>query len=579
MGVIYKLKKEVIDYILDQKRVDPDVGCRQLAQKVGDKFQIFISKSSVNAVIKSAQLSNHVGRPAVGDEKRVKKFEIPQERKKALFKQLADSVGPIELPVETPVPLPKKVQKEIVETKIIPEANIVREAIHPVPPDAAILPEIKTASVFPDMGSVFLTAILERITLNSLFQSIFKNDYPDLDPETLEKVFNMLVVREASQKKEENFSAFLNNEGIKAVHGLNYPTENYEKIHTWIKRSPFEQKGIFNYLYEREQRNICATALKISLEDKTEIFLDPFFLNIWPAEPSLTLSDVLPQTMELLSSALISNNRIAVLGSFPGDHELFYRAAAMFENFPGSTMTKISVMASYEEIAQFNSIPHKQRDFVAGLWPADNLFNEVLNSNPHLDRHAYHHLLLTGPHSYTQTFWTLKGDRPGLNVLFTAIALYKHDATIPTVILLTNQRKCDPQKILDVYINIWPNLENGVFLGAINLQSPAFQPAPAGLQTIYPNEIKGVMSELIQLVAKDLTEWIKSKFFPENPDKASSLLSLIYSLDGTLHIDSEAVYVRLKIPSDILPDLVDPIRRFNESRSLLGQRHIYILIY
>lgn len=62
MGVIYKLKPEINNYILEKKRVDPLLSCRRLASLVEAKFKIKISKSSINSLIKQAGLSMPVGR-------------------------------------------------------------------------------------------------------------------------------------------------------------------------------------------------------------------------------------------------------------------------------------------------------------------------------------------------------------------------------------------------------------------------------------------------------------------------------------------------------------------------------------
>lgn len=62
MGVIYKLKSDVKDYIINQKQSDPDLSCRKLAVFIFSKFQLKLSKSSINAVMKEAELSMPVGR-------------------------------------------------------------------------------------------------------------------------------------------------------------------------------------------------------------------------------------------------------------------------------------------------------------------------------------------------------------------------------------------------------------------------------------------------------------------------------------------------------------------------------------
>ncbi|MDD5662361.1 MAG: hypothetical protein PHW68_04255, partial [Candidatus Omnitrophica bacterium] len=62
MGVIYKLKPEVKDFILTQKSNNPALSCRKLTALVLDNFKIELSKSSINMIIKEAGLSAPIGR-------------------------------------------------------------------------------------------------------------------------------------------------------------------------------------------------------------------------------------------------------------------------------------------------------------------------------------------------------------------------------------------------------------------------------------------------------------------------------------------------------------------------------------
>lgn len=62
MGVIYKLHPKVRDFILQSKQIDPNLSCRGLSALISDQFQINLSKSRVNFVIKQAGLSMPVGR-------------------------------------------------------------------------------------------------------------------------------------------------------------------------------------------------------------------------------------------------------------------------------------------------------------------------------------------------------------------------------------------------------------------------------------------------------------------------------------------------------------------------------------
>src|SRR3989338_10040700 len=84
MGVIYKLKQEVIDFIVNEKRANPNLSCRKLADITQEKFQVEVSKSSINAIIKQASLSSPIGR-RVGSLGKSKKFKIPQEKKEEIL--------------------------------------------------------------------------------------------------------------------------------------------------------------------------------------------------------------------------------------------------------------------------------------------------------------------------------------------------------------------------------------------------------------------------------------------------------------------------------------------------------------
>ncbi|MCM8789646.1 MAG: helix-turn-helix domain-containing protein [Candidatus Omnitrophica bacterium] len=75
MGVTYKLKPEIISFILEQKKTNPKISCRKLTPIIEKEFQLKVSKSSVNAIFKQAGLSMPSGRrkmPAIISESPVK---------------------------------------------------------------------------------------------------------------------------------------------------------------------------------------------------------------------------------------------------------------------------------------------------------------------------------------------------------------------------------------------------------------------------------------------------------------------------------------------------------------------------
>lgn len=76
MGVVYKLNSEVTSFIIQEKRFDSLLSCRRIVSLVEEKFQIKISKSSVNSLIKEMGLSMPVGRRCNPKRNKIEALEL-----------------------------------------------------------------------------------------------------------------------------------------------------------------------------------------------------------------------------------------------------------------------------------------------------------------------------------------------------------------------------------------------------------------------------------------------------------------------------------------------------------------------
>ncbi|MDP3732188.1 MAG: hypothetical protein Q8R31_04065 [Candidatus Omnitrophota bacterium] len=72
MAKNYKLNEEIKQFIIQQKRVNLRLSCRGLAPLIKERFQINISKSLINRVIKENNLSGPVGRRRIKEAVTVK---------------------------------------------------------------------------------------------------------------------------------------------------------------------------------------------------------------------------------------------------------------------------------------------------------------------------------------------------------------------------------------------------------------------------------------------------------------------------------------------------------------------------
>jgi len=74
VGVVHKLKPEIIKFIIENKQTNLHLSCRNLSVLLQEKLQVKVSKSSINDIFKSNSLSMPVGRR---QKPKKKKFNMP----------------------------------------------------------------------------------------------------------------------------------------------------------------------------------------------------------------------------------------------------------------------------------------------------------------------------------------------------------------------------------------------------------------------------------------------------------------------------------------------------------------------
>jgi hypothetical protein len=57
-----KISNEVVKYVINRKKLNPNLSCRKLSTETSERFKFTISKSSINKIIIDKQLSSPVGR-------------------------------------------------------------------------------------------------------------------------------------------------------------------------------------------------------------------------------------------------------------------------------------------------------------------------------------------------------------------------------------------------------------------------------------------------------------------------------------------------------------------------------------
>lgn len=153
MGIVHKLKPEVLNFILENKQQDPALSCRNLTQLILEKLQIKVSKSSINAIFKEHNLSMPAGRR---QKQKRKKFNMPIlpviEGTKAVMVVTEPGSGVASKPVQEPVVNPSlrgavgdeaNTKSEIASGTPCPRNDETKEEVFPEQKNEEINPQEK----------------------------------------------------------------------------------------------------------------------------------------------------------------------------------------------------------------------------------------------------------------------------------------------------------------------------------------------------------------------------------------------------------------------------------------------------
>lgn len=524
MGVTYKLKQEVVDFILELKRNDPALSCRKISDLSTEHFKKPISKSSVNAVLKTSSLSSPIGRRSL-PEKKEEKFQIPQHRKEQIF------------------------------TSIRPEVLEEKKAVIPEP---ALLPEVKAVSpqLIENMGVLFLKAAQWQIKRQGVLKFILEKFGPlPLDEKTLKLAEAFLFLPLFDEASAGRFVA-CEKKTLWQLNGIAFePTTNQKKDCLEALNS-LEGKGRLIAL-EYAQMFSEASFFRFSLRDGSDFCIDAQMNSCWPtARVNGDFSVPLDKSLDTLSRFFMASASPILLRSCSTENDFsksFLNMLAAFDDCPGKQIVSVDLMTSRQEvISSFESIVRKKRHYILGLQGASGLLKSVSadsSQEPHEARCA-----LTGETCYyraAQTAFRLPdGQQISADVYF--LSRQKNDA--PFLALVSNiPAGVRPEKsIVEDFLARWPNPRKGseyfngrktvVCQSSSDIIAPPDEDfKPEGGPTLFQDE--GFAGCLADRLLAALHGYAARHFFrPE--DKAMDFAEAqkrFYSLPGTFTKDQGAL--------------------------------------
>ncbi|MHB8154818.1 MAG: hypothetical protein ACYDFR_02050 [Candidatus Omnitrophota bacterium] len=346
MGVIHKLKPEIRQFILDEKKAAPTISCRSLSCLILQRFKIEVSKSSINSIFKEAGLSMPVGR-TLKKKKRVKPEVLLLESKpEELPKRQPEELLLVSKPEEL---LGKQPEELLLEIK--PEELLKADL------------QIQTSSEMPCTGAIFLKAadclIGGSYQIAELIKSSLNIDSDDLLAKTEGLIY--LPLFEKSQPGQISELQVLIGRGVSLESIMSYNNE--------LQAVKTLDKDVSQAIENTSKEVRC---IKIDFSTSDSAYIDGQMYTVWstPYTP-YDFSTTIYNTGSYINNHF--NNKVPlVLFTAPG-----YNAPTKeFFNFilglesQSKNITGLKIYGN--KLEELNSIyleGGKKRAFVFAMWP------------------------------------------------------------------------------------------------------------------------------------------------------------------------------------------------------------------
>src|SRR3989338_5351199 len=599
MGIVYKFRKEVIDFVLHQKRTDHDLGCRQLAALNREKFKIQVSKSSINAIIKNANLSNTVGRP-LSTESSPKKFQIPVQKKQ----QLSDEIRKVKLDnvmIEQEPLLAKTLQQPKKTTFVEPQppgASSRRPPGFPLQGPTGLREEPLGQTAFlrhvedlrarraqnkgimrEGTGCVFLKAAQWQLSRTSVLGGLLRKHIQESLPARFDAFCDVLPCLSLLGEYGSGQSGRPADHALWHLNGFDRPLSDPEISHWESVIGAVSPSIKFSLEYEKEKRQVFLEAKRFEfyLENDSRVVTDACLAGLGEENLPAGFSSCAQQAMTLLSHCVISNNRPSLFlssASRPlGGKRQFSRDAldmvAALEGTEGKQFKKAAVFDSAgERVAEFSSFPRKKRFLMLGVWPWQEEFlllsKDIKMVEPFYDEATDRILCVAaGPATAFQKEWKMK------EASLRSITVLPSPESAPIMVILTNCADSAPTDIVAAFLRRWPNLDAGPAGRALRAEGiSGAGNAPVRSPQVIQNDLQDP-----SLVCRDwgnvLSKYCQRHFLCEEfaGIDAASLISAFYSLPGYCVARQQALLISLCPPGaySFLNELRQAVQRINEA--------------
>lgn len=543
MGVIYKLKPEIQEFIVEQKKINPALSCRTLSTLIEQKYQIKVSKSSINSVIKSSGLSMPVGRRASKKPEAPAAEPTPPAERKLLA-----------APAQEPSPVEKTPEIQKVDTPVKEESTgaILLKAMDSLIGGSRYISESIRKGLGKEESD--LLARTEALIYLSLF---------DLSQHPGIKTVATLCALIGKEVFLEDIFSYL---------------DLWQSVR--IKNT-----DLFAGILGLSQQ---VRGIKVLLADNKTVYLDSQFHTVWPTPYiPLDFSATIYNTKSYINKYFFQEQPFTLFIA-PGEDlplaEFFSFISAL--NAQGNTIERLVLYGNKLEELQTVSLGHFRRHlFCCGLLPGQFRGYRSIKKSAGFSRFYFEPLKEELYLAETE----IDLSQPNINQIFTlkSCILKTSPSDQPCFIIAGNNfnEGGSAELLVNTYLNHWPNLQEAsrdfnrkVEFFSYTGDSQGFSPTEKlNLNTLDIPQAKPLFNaylELLHLYFRQffLPEEFKNRDFP-------TLKREFYGLKTAIVREKNRVYVTFQAPPGFSSQkaLEYACRRLNERELELYGRRAWFL--
>jgi len=546
MGYIYKLRPKVKEFLLKEKRANPRLSSRELTELVEDKFQLKLSKSSINDVIKTTGLSMSVGRrvkkkrrAAVSSPKPVSVEKAPQAPKTAPLPQpIIETPKPIEINRLTQIHKPPEIPKPLEPPKPSETANL--PTLKPAPVE-------EVATEAECSGAIILKAMDSLIGGSRFIVGEIKKHLPqepDILPKTEALIYLSLFI--AAGQRQVMVPAPLRSLLDKEIF-LEDALSYLNLLQSVGIKERELSSGISNLL--RQVRGV-----KVILVGGKEVYLDAQFHTLWPMQLSpYSFCTTIYKIKSYINRYFFRDEPLVLFtapDSEPPDEGLFNLIFGL--DSQTAAISRLDIFGNKSEQLQAIGMGEKKkRPFIFGLWPGQYLDYRTIRKSG--DFRPFNFEPLKKAFLLAEAEVTISQPHINQRVTLRGAILKNPDAQSSILIIVSNIAAVEIEKIAAIYLERWPNLEEGLrdfmrkvesfsYLGDKQGVFPTGEAKPADS----PADIKTFFSNYLAI----LDSYFRWHFLPEEfRDKDfPTMKGLFYDLKAALKKEKGRIVVTLRTP-------------------------------